>query len=577
MSGNLNITAAQDFQEARRKADLQEFLARLTGKTNELLSYEEVRQKLRAREGARIEIRDIPLDAIIGSVGRYTDFTRNFLPRRDANRSRWAAVMEKAVGLQGLPPIDVYQIGEAYFVLDGNHRVSVARQLGASHIQARVTPVKTRVPLSPEVRPDELILKAEYVAFLEETGVDRILPQADFTVTSPGQYPILEEHIAVHRYFMGLDQQQEIPYAEAVQHWYEDIYQPVVEMMREKGILRHFPERTEADFYLWISRHQAELAQELNWQIDTGSAADDLLQRYGGDLGKAIGRVTGRILDALLPDGLESGPPTGTWRRSQAEQKQSDVLFPHILVGISKDDAGWQALNQAILIGQREGSQLHGLHVLPESEQVDEVVVQNLKDEFLAHCKAAGLTADFAVEFGSAARRICERAHWTDLIIGTLTHPPQDGPLERLSSGFRIMVRRCSRPILALPGQARPIGKLLLAYNGSPKADEALYIATYLAGNWQVPLTVLTIEDKDINIDGVQARADEYLAKANLSAHFESRTGPVAATIVETAAQLDTDLILIGGYRANPLVEVLTGSIVDQILRRIEVPTLISR
>lgn len=576
-SGKLNITAVQDFQEARRKADLEEFFARLTGKSNELLSYEEVRQKLRAREGARIETKDIPLDAIIGSVGRYTDFTRSYLPRSDSNRFRWAAVMEEAVGLKGLPPIEVYQIGEVYFVFDGNHRVSVARQLGASHIQAHVTPVKTRVALSPDVKPDELIIKAEYAAFLDETQADRVLPEADFTVTSPGKYPILEEHISVHRYFMGLNEQREISFEEALRHWYEHIYLPVVDIVREKGILRHFPNRTETDFYLWLSRHRAELAEELDWQIDTSSAADDLLQRYGSDLVQAIGRVTSRILETILPDGLESGPPTGTWRKSQTEHKNGEVLFPHILVALSKDDHHWQALNQAIHIGQREGAQLHGLHVLPETSQIDDPALQDLKNEFLSRCQAAGLTADFAVEVGSAARRICERAHWTDLIIGTLTHPPEDRPLARLSSGFRIMVRRCSRPILAVPQLASPSEHMLLAYNGSPKADEALYIATYMAKSWGIPLTVLTIENKDTAVKEVQGKAEQYLTESKVTAAFQVESGPVAETIIETASQCSCDLILIGGYRASPLVEVLSGSIVDQILRQTDIPTLISR
>jgi len=117
-----------DFQNARRKADMQTLLSLLTGKSNELLSYEDVRQKLRAIEGSRRELQDIPLDAIVGSVGRYTDFNRDFLPRNESDQHRWVRVMVEATGLTGLPPIEVYQVGEVYFVLDGNHRVSVARQ-----------------------------------------------------------------------------------------------------------------------------------------------------------------------------------------------------------------------------------------------------------------------------------------------------------------------------------------------------------------------------------------------------------------------------------------------------------------
>jgi hypothetical protein len=91
---------------------------------------------------------EIPLDAIAGSVGRYADFTRSFLPRRESAQERWTRVRAAFDRVQDIPPITVFQIGDSYFVLDGNHRVSVARSLGATHIPAHVTVVESRVPLS---------------------------------------------------------------------------------------------------------------------------------------------------------------------------------------------------------------------------------------------------------------------------------------------------------------------------------------------------------------------------------------------------------------------------------------------
>ena len=94
----------------------------------------------------------VPLDSIVGSVGRYEDFTRDFLPRRDSDKERWARVEFLANESTGLPPVELFQIGDAYFVNDGNHRVSVARQSGHTHIEAYVTDVHTRVPLSPGIQ-----------------------------------------------------------------------------------------------------------------------------------------------------------------------------------------------------------------------------------------------------------------------------------------------------------------------------------------------------------------------------------------------------------------------------------------
>src|SRR5574337_1282719 len=173
--------ALDDFYRARRQAALQEIIARLQGKCVELLSYEEVSRRLKAAGRAARGLQDIPLDHIVGSVGRTTDFTRSFLPRMDSDDRRWAGVRAAVDGDSGLPPIEVYQIGDAYFVLDGHHRVSVARQMGRTHIEAVVTEVRARVPLSPEVQPDDLIVKAEYTDFLEYTRLDQLRPGCDLS------------------------------------------------------------------------------------------------------------------------------------------------------------------------------------------------------------------------------------------------------------------------------------------------------------------------------------------------------------------------------------------------------------
>ena len=126
------IKALYDYKKARRGAAVQELLARLSGnpEDTQLYSYEEVRQQLQAIEKSAEHLEEIPLDAIVGSVGRYHDFTRKFLPKSSIDENRWARVMATSQGLSGLPAIEVYRIGEVYFVRDGNHRVSVARQMG---------------------------------------------------------------------------------------------------------------------------------------------------------------------------------------------------------------------------------------------------------------------------------------------------------------------------------------------------------------------------------------------------------------------------------------------------------------
>lgn len=166
--------------------------------------------------------------------------------------------------------------------------------MGAKTIQAYVTQVRSKVKLTPDIRPDDLILKAEEIGFLEQTRLDESHPETYFTVTSPGQYPLLLEHIAVHRYFMGIDEQCPIPYEETVCHWHDAVYQPVVQVIRERGILRHFPGRTETDLYLWLSQHRAELEKALGWHIHPEAAALDLKTRFSVELSNSFARLASR-------------------------------------------------------------------------------------------------------------------------------------------------------------------------------------------------------------------------------------------------------------------------------------------
>lgn len=569
--------AVQDFRRARRKASLEQIMARLTGKTTDLLSYDDVREKLHARQGVTQELREIPLDAIVGSVGRYEDFTRSFLPRKDSDQGRWARVKLAVIDLSGVPPIEVYQIGEAYFVRDGNHRVSIARELGATHIQAFVTEVYSKVPLSPEDQPDDLILKAEYTDFLEHTELDTLRPNADLKLTAPGKYPLLEEHIQVHHYFMGLEQKREIPYQEAVAHWYDEFYLPIVEAIRERGILHDFPERTEADLYLWVAEHRAALERELGWFVKPGAAAEDLAERFSTRPDRVVSRLSERVLDAVLPDALEAGPRIGDWRERHLGSPRDGLMFAEILVPLSGEEMGWIALEQALEIARREGAQLHGLHVVASEDQLHSHEAQHVRTEFEGRCTAAAIQGIMNLDTGEVARKICEYSRFTDLIVMNLAHPPESKPIAKLGSGFRKLIRRCPRPVLAVRGKVSALKSALLAYDGSSKAQEALFIATYLAGRWKIPLVVVTVHEERISTEEILSEARGYLETHGIQAIYVAEERITAEAILHVAEEQKSDLLLMGGYGATPMMEVVLGSTVDQILRESNIPVLICR
>jgi nucleotide-binding universal stress UspA family protein len=567
--------AIEDFHRARRRAALEEILAKLTGKSTDLLSFEDMRQKLKTKVGPARELKEIPLDAIVGSADRYTDFTRSFLPRQDFDRDRWARVMAAVTNLTGLPPIEVYQIGEVYFVLDGHHRVSVARQLGATHIQAYVTKLHPRVPLSPEDQLDDLVVKTEYADFLERTHLDELRPDADLRVTAAGKYRLLEEHIEVHRYFMGLEQKREIPYTEAVGHWYDEVYLPVAQAIRERGILRDFPGRTETDLYLWVSEHRAALEEKLGWTIEVGEAAADLATQFSPTPPRIIARLKEKVLDALIPDELEAGPPPGQWRREQLTARQAGRLAVDILVPISGEEVGWHALDQALVVARREGARLRGLHVVSSTGETRGERVQALRAEFERRCQAAGIPGELAIDVGGVARKICERARWADLTVLKLTYPPAPQPLARLSSGFRTLIQRCPTPLLAVPETSFPLERLLLAYDGSLKASEALFLATYVAGQWGLPLVVVTVAEKGRVTPDTLAQARRYLETHEVQATFVHERGSVARAILKAANEHASDLLIMGGYGFRPVLQLVLGSTVDEVLRESEKPILI--
>jgi hypothetical protein len=268
------VEAQKNWDRARQHAIIEELLSLFTRRQSNLLSFDDVAARLRLRHNNYRGVQDIPVDRIRGSVGRYKDFTQTFLPRSDKLRDRWKRVNEIQL-TRGYPPIEVYQVGEAYFVLDGNHRVSIARQTDMPAIQAHVWEFDTPVGLSAGADLDELMIKTEYRAFLANTGLDVSHPEADIEFTAPGRYRELEYQIALYRTALEVIDRELTTYEDAAARWYDMVYTPAVQVIRQHGLLDEFPERTEADLYIWVWRHHKELQQQ-HGPISLEDAAEDV-------------------------------------------------------------------------------------------------------------------------------------------------------------------------------------------------------------------------------------------------------------------------------------------------------------
>jgi hypothetical protein len=268
------------FGAARRRAFVQDVLAELSGRSDDLLSFDEVRERLHLAEptGSAL-VEEVPLDRIVGSVGRYRDFNRAFLPRAHLDPSRWIRI-DQLRKQRDMPPIEVFKVGDIYFVQDGNHRVSVARARGMRTIRARVLEIPVRVPLGPDISVDDLILKAEYGEFLVKTALDVTFPDQRVLLTRPGGYGSLLLHIEVHQFYMGLRSRHYPALPEAAADWYRTVYLPVIERIQVSAVLSRFPGRTEGDLYLWIAENKARLQMRYREHGQARDAVDTFARQH---------------------------------------------------------------------------------------------------------------------------------------------------------------------------------------------------------------------------------------------------------------------------------------------------------
>ena len=276
---SLKIEGRTKFDRAFFKAFWDEMSDVVAHKPVGLLSYDEVKARLHLSDSHYRGLQDIPLERIVGSVGRYRDFTRNFLPKKPNMADRWSNVYAQINSLEGVPPIDVFQVDDVYFVRDGNHRVSIAREMGLKTIEAYVTEMRTPVDLEPDMTYKQFDAAAAYADFLEYTKLDQNrTQQKQITLSEPEHYHNLIDHIYmvkhVHEHEMG----QEMSLEDAACRWYDIAYEPCVELIEKYKVMEHFPKRTEADLYIWIIGHFKRLLEEYEQDTHMVGISDALVE-----------------------------------------------------------------------------------------------------------------------------------------------------------------------------------------------------------------------------------------------------------------------------------------------------------
>jgi hypothetical protein len=229
--------------------------------TQELLPLDEVTRRLRVFNQSYVGIRTIPIERIIGTVDRSRDFDRDFLPRRADIAGRWRRV-ESAFPEGDFPPIVVYEVDGAYFLVDGHHRVAIARQRGMEMIDAEVTQLRTRYHLPPDADIAQVIHSEQQGIFMEESGLSRSRPEAVIEFSRPQGYPELFELIKAYGFDLAQSRAAAVPPEEVSADWYDSVYLPAIEDIHREGLNALFPEQTDGDLYLKVYQWRRALFPE---------------------------------------------------------------------------------------------------------------------------------------------------------------------------------------------------------------------------------------------------------------------------------------------------------------------------
>jgi hypothetical protein len=258
---------ATTFDRARRRG-VYARLARVVGTQNpgpDLLPLEEATERLRPFSRRYLGLRPIPVRQIVGTDSRGNDFDRGFHPRRPDIRQRWQEV-EEAFPDAGFPPIVVYQLGDAYFVIDGHHRVAIAHQQGVEMIDAEVTELKARWHLPADADVVELIHAEQERIFMDESGLGDVRPDVQMRFSRPVGYIQLLETVQIHGYHLMLQAERTFARDEIAADWYTSVYLPTVDVIHKEKLDEVCPEVTDPDRFLWVYQRRRELVPEYGRQ-----------------------------------------------------------------------------------------------------------------------------------------------------------------------------------------------------------------------------------------------------------------------------------------------------------------------
>ena len=263
-TGLPNLDAQHDFLRARRRAILARLATRLRLEPDDvevILPYEEVVKALGFVSEQSLGLRVVPIAAIVGTVDRQRDFDRHFRPTSGRVRGRWERIAAAMRRGESLPPVDLYKIGEIYFVRDGHHRVSVACALGHNDIDAYVTEVITRVGIDHPITLADLPLKSHERVFFERVPLPDEA-RSEIRLSDPNDYALLAEGVEAWGFRAIQNQGEPLDREQTARLWLATEYRPVVQALRESGLI---DDSTETEAYMRLAADRYRLLRTHHW------------------------------------------------------------------------------------------------------------------------------------------------------------------------------------------------------------------------------------------------------------------------------------------------------------------------
>ncbi|MDR3113065.1 MAG: DUF4032 domain-containing protein [Endomicrobium sp.] len=260
----------------------------MSEKNDVLVDFGSIEKNLRKYKIKEKGVQAIETEKIVGSLGRYRDFSENLLPRHGDSGLRYESIKQCLLNGVNFPPIKVYQVLDSYFVIDGHHRLMAARKVfNAKYIDAEVLEVHFEFEISPNKsysydteKAREFLIKLEEHFFQKKTFLSNAVLKRPLKVTELKSYGKLYEEIENYRASANSGEFQKKHIFFASYSWYEKRFLPAVEIMDENNILDGFPNRTYTDLYVWIQQHKYYLSQKTGYDVGFDFTAHDFLKKY---------------------------------------------------------------------------------------------------------------------------------------------------------------------------------------------------------------------------------------------------------------------------------------------------------